>query len=372
MKKLFFTIFCLVAFKGLLIAASGDIVVSGFTAPTAANGTYVDQLDGTWFREAGAKDYVVLYDASVWAIQDTAKTPDVQATLSTSNTFDPEGEYTVVGDGEGDPIVEWWVGTPADPGYTNLVLLAKHNDNAATPVIVDSSATANNGELNDDGGAENTQDHDAVGHLNGAIDYDGAELRSEFAHNAAYVVGDDISVIAWVKPATLAVNDGFVAKFNADDNKREWAFSCGAVTAEKIAVHFGDTDGTYEGRKETDVSHLSTGSWQFVAFAFDGSEQECLIYYNGARRASTITSGLMPASINSESDVPLMTGCRLTDATPTDFFDGDIDIVAIYAECLTPEEVAWLYNGGDGREDIGPSVGPNMAVIMEAVRNANN
>ena len=119
-----------------------------------------------------------------------------------------------------------------------------------------------------------------------------------------------------------------------------------------LQVHIGDTDGTPKASKTTARTCLSTGSWQMVAFTFDGSESECIIYYNGARKAST-WSATAPTTINSEATVPLTVGCDLSAGSAQNFFDGKFDCLAIYDDVLTPEEILYIYNSGNGNEGLG-------------------
>jgi hypothetical protein len=121
----------------------------------------------------------------------------------------------------------------------------------------------------------------------------------------------------------------------------------------------------------TDSNLCSNGSinintWYHVAFVYDGANR--MIYINGQLDASQADSGNFPTN-----DQPVRIGAWGTfegcGGTPTRFFYGSIDEVAIFSRALTPEEIQQHYlNGlnGLGYEegiavdiDIKPGSDPN-------------
>ena len=96
-----------------------NVTVSGITDPTAANGEYVDQENGTWYYGIGPPDdYEILYNLSQWEIwQRGGKTDALVASMDSLDGEDPTGTYRIEVPFAGDPVVVAWVA--ASGGMTN-------------------------------------------------------------------------------------------------------------------------------------------------------------------------------------------------------------------------------------------------------------
>ena len=86
----------------------------------------------------------------------------------------------------------------------------------------------------------------------------------------------------------------------------------------------------------TVTTGMANGSWQFVAFTYDGTNIRG--YSNGVFTA--VSTGT--ANSATDTDQPLMIG-RLPGATPQ-AFDGKIASVEIYNKVLSNTEIQALFN----------------------------
>ena len=241
--------------------------------------------------------------------------------------------------------------TAADPGNANLVALFKMNDNAASSTVTDDSATAHNGAIVNDENNYTSDNYNASGKLNGAFDFDGTNDYVTITDDSAYDETSTISVFAWVYSATPGAADVAVSKLDATNTKREWWIAISDVSGGEmdLDILFGASGGGYSGYERSDVRVLDEDTWHFVGFTFDTGT--VILYVDGYSVTSTTEDGSIPAAINNE-DAPLEIA---TYESGSGLWDGTIDVVTFYTECLTPGEVKYLYNSGTGREDIGPS-----------------
>ena len=95
-----------------------NVIVSGFTDPTAANVEYADQEDGTWYATVGPPyDYEILYYLSRWELWQRGGKEDLLVALYSSfDDEDPTGAYIAQLPFAGDPVVVAWVAADRPKG----------------------------------------------------------------------------------------------------------------------------------------------------------------------------------------------------------------------------------------------------------------
>lgn len=137
---------------------------------------------------------------------------------------------------------------------------------------------------------------------------------------AAYNITDDLTVEACIYPndRTTVI---LASKYQAD--KREWLFRM-TTTAGKLSVQLGDpNDGSYEGEYTSDGAEVSSTTWWYIAFTFDGSEAEAdrvNIHVNAAEVAGSVADGAIPATLHNGT-ANLLIGQGFNTA----YWDGIID-----------------------------------------------
>ena len=227
----------------------------------------------------------------------------------------------------------------------NCIALWKMNDNEASATVLDAMGN-HNGTFNDAGGDPNTDAHDAVGKINGALEFDGTDDYVEVANHADLNFGasEAFTICFWMKTAASQTSTypGLVVKLAADASKgyRAFLFSDGGANDGKLKVEYR---GVVNQENIISSNIVDDQSWHFVIYGrkVDGT---VFLYIDGAdyQTVSTVTDDLT----NTE---PFYIGVR---RSATDPFEGTIDAVMIFDKALSEDEVAFLWNGGAGRETL--------------------
>ena len=100
---------------------------------------------------------------------------------------------------------------------------------------------------------------------------------------------------------------------------------------------------------------LTTGGWHFLVATYDTTDMH--VYFDGVLDDGPLL-GAVPDSVPDNS-IPLQIGARGNGAYK---FNGTIDNVMIFNKALTPEEIAALYNAGNGTE-AGPGDINNDGIV---------
>lgn len=159
------------------------------------------------------------------------------------------------------------------------------------------------------------------------------------ADNADFSMGDvDFTVAAWIKTSATGTVAGMVGKFTTATNDREYI----------LRRRFGEprfvvsSAGNVESASADRGSDISTGTWYFVVGVHDAANDEIILYVDNETPVTTAySSGVF------DGVAAFTIGAR---ATPSNYFDGQIDEVAVWKRALSPSEIAELYNSGSGRD----------------------
>ena len=150
---------------------------------------------------------------------------------------------------------------------------------------------------------------------------------------------DDVTMAAWIKTTTTSEGD--------------W-YSLNGTNGQYLLCILGGDIRFYEGGWEPAAGvTVNDGAWHHIVATRENMYVK--IYVDGVRRSS--------ASYN--STVRLDAGDRWSIAqewdgsTPSDFFNGTVDEVAMWNRALTAEEMAYLYNNGTGNR---PTEGPYVEI----------
>jgi hypothetical protein len=145
---------------------------------------------------------------------------------------------------------------------------------------------------------------------------------------------DPFTLCAWVFPYA---GSGTIVSYGEASGER---MRCLRVDASGY-LEFDSYTSQSNGGAATDV--LSAGDWHHVAVAFDstwGAGTQLRFYVNGVLRAQMAPTAPLQSFVAAE--VYLSIG-RNTAAT--DFYDGDMDEIAIYSTGLSTAQILAMYNG---------------------------
>jgi hypothetical protein len=156
----------------------------------------------------------------------------------------------------------------------------------------------------------------------------------------------DFSVAVWFKSTdsgyTLMVSKAF-----ADADNRGWYLAYSGSTGIVEAVLRSDDSPTSESAGvASTATGLSDGQWHLAVFTWEGTVSSAAsnlkLYVDGVE-GKTVTSDNLGGTIATTG--PLVIGARFQ--TPSDFFVGNLDDVAIYSKVLSTDEVQEIYSSGN-------------------------
>ncbi|UCG55795.1 MAG: LamG domain-containing protein [Phycisphaerales bacterium] len=151
------------------------------------------------------------------------------------------------------------------------------------------------------------------------------------------ITSNNVTLSGWVRTTD---NDGdwFSCNTGSGGNVALWA-----ITSGRAAMY----ESSYEGKSTTPVSD---GNWHMLTYVRSGSTG--YIYVDG------VQENTHSASFNFSAGDRWSIAQEWDGDNPSDFLAGTVDEVAMWDRALTIEEVAYLYNHGQGNTPLaGPYVG---------------
>lgn len=215
------------------------------------------------------------------------------------------------------------------------ILHYKMNDDAATTNVVDSSSGGNDGTLTGNG---NTADATVAGKINSALAFDGVNdyiLRSDFTDLGTNV---DKTVCFWMyKVATPNNFDRYFTK-----HRSSTALAYMFVSSNSSVDGFVFNDGT---EIRFPFTAQSTGAWHHYVVLYDESAGAISkVWIDGV---DTSSSGSFATGWGFEANDNLNIGGR---AGTGQFPPCQYDDFRIYNAALTADQVALIWNSGNGTE----------------------
>ena len=148
-------------------------------------------------------------------------------------------------------------------------------------------------------------------------------------------ISNEITIDAWIRPTTSQQTGGIVTKF-------------GTGPATGYGLFFrGDQNGVVDGFIGKDNSFVRVRSnesiplnqYTHIAMTYDGTRMK--VFIDGGPAGSTATTGVID-----QNNVRLTIGARDNDGTMQEFFQGQIDELAIYNRALLNGEIAAIFAAG--------------------------
>ncbi len=244
----------------------------------------------------------------------------------------------------------------------NLVAHYKMNDNSdATSVVIDSMGYSN-GTFSDASGNPNTNAHSTTGKLNGALIFDGADDYVDTNSFFNDIFNGDFSIALWVRPDDGDPGATLVAFWGAWNDEAQYR--------PQIEIHLRDGGIIYfEGRTSKESADGGFDVYSSSVFS-DGPQDWHFIVCTGTQDTATTatfnmyfdnvlvgTQTLTQVLSEFEIDANMYIGA-VREYDPNEgwiadeLFPGGIDNLMVFNKALLQDEITFLYNSGNGIEDI--------------------
>jgi len=239
---------------------------------------------------------------------------------------------------------------PSFLDLTDVIGHWKMNDNAADKVVLDSSGHALNGTSQ-----ANTNTMTVAGKINTALEFDGTIDYITVTDNDLFDFGTGDFAISFQMKTTAT---GTMMFLDIKDAETNIGWICYIVTGHNYpAFLIGDASGYTTGEFSSVTVNLRDGNWHHVILNFD-RDGNVTPYVDGTPFTGiSITSRSGSVSNNDF----LRIGCS---TTYTAKFTGALDDIRLYNHLLTTQEIANLYNGGNGTEGGEDTAEENLLVFL--------
>ena len=176
-----------------------------------------------------------------------------------------------------------------------------------------------------------------------SLNFDGVDDYVDLGDSNDFSFGDGstdsaFSVSMWVKLA-----EGTKAAFFVKDATSNQEYHIMSSGADKLRFRLYDNSTVGYIQSQMDAA-ISTGSWVYYTFTYDGSESQTgiNIYADGSLVTQTqVMSGSYTAIENTSADLKIATNER-----SLFYLNGDIDEVALFNIELSSSQITDIYNSG--------------------------
>jgi len=183
----------------------------------------------------------------------------------------------------------------------------------------------------------------AAGVLNTGRDFELVDTEYfSRADNPDFSTGDiDFTWSLWVKPESVGQNMWLIQKANPPQSLADYEYLLLLVANAGNAPRFRVGNGSIYANVTANTT-LSAGNWYHIVAWHDAANDEIGISVNGSAVTAAYTAG------GQDTSGHLVVGASLLNNTPGNYFDGVIDEVGFWKRVLSPQEIAALYNNGNG------------------------
>ncbi len=186
------------------------------------------------------------------------------------------------------------------------------------------------------------------GKLNKALHFLGTEYV-DLANIARWEYTQPFSAEAWFKTTSVAGNHTIICTMEATHivSYRGWQLSVSAGGS--VGLKLRDTNWNELGQWTT-AGGYNDGNWHHVVATYDGSNTPAgiILYIDGSPVPMTVDgTGLFVTMVPNAA-------CCIGSRNKVEwFYQGDLDEIVLYDKVLSPAEVTFRYNSGNGREIMG-------------------
>ena len=148
---------------------------------------------------------------------------------------------------------------------------------------------------------------------------------------------ENMTIFGWIRLESNGNAMNIVGKYNSTYGTRSWKVTIGSDN--KIYLYGGYNSGSAYETSSGHASTLSTETWYGVSITLDSDNNYRIRLYDNT--ASVLGSDITDTFSNDVSitTADLMIGAQGAGATPTYYYDGEIDKLVIYNEELTTDQI---------------------------------
>lgn len=169
----------------------------------------------------------------------------------------------------------------------------------------------------------------------GSYSFDGASSFIDLGEDASLDVAGNFTLSAWVKTTATSAFNSILGKWGVSSNKAYYIFT-GATGEAKLRL---SNDGSTNSLALDGTTAINDGDWHHVVAVYNGTN--AIIYVDGEVDATQAYNG---GVFSMPTENVLLGAVR--EGTPTDYFNGLIDEVAIWKKPLDADEILQLYQRG--------------------------
>lgn len=235
---------------------------------------------------------------------------------------------------------------PSAVGYDNCIGLWRMNDNADNTTVKDDSRQDKDGMFSDTGGNPNTSQHSVAGKIKTALTFDGSDDYITVPDDAIWDVGGALTICFWFKTSTQDQGRPHFIRHDDSDYKYEIVGGSGPDPAlGEILFRIKTASGISTATVSKSDDYYVDGNWHFVVGTFDRtlSSKRLRLYIDLVLEA---TSDAYDEDITAGDE-----GISIAQGGVSNFA-GDLDMIVIFNTKISDSDMAWLWNGGNGREHL--------------------
>ncbi|MGA2093242.1 MAG: LamG domain-containing protein [Sedimentisphaerales bacterium] len=219
------------------------------------------------------------------------------------------------------------------------------------------------------GNSSYTSQRTVAGKIGNAINFNGTNNMARFGGSTVtnyadgnYTILDwnntDWSISLWAKQDANTGRQDLIGngKFSTGGATAYWTLGVG-LTGYLILSNYNQQL-SYPGTFRLPYTYL--GNWHHYLLTYSASTCIMTVYLDGVAKGTKAFSGINIGDIKNLLSIG---------GEGWGYWNGDIDAVFVFNKVLTTDEIAYLYNSGDGREDLRHCIGfvdfPDFAVFAE-------
>jgi hypothetical protein len=331
-KQSQFTISGTITCAGLALA---DVNMVGLGVVTDANGFYSAIVSSGWSGVVTPAKYGYTFDPNSRSYTNVSSDQMAQDYNALPSDDFNDSRRSAMWRTAVENLEKTWLSEDANvlntraTGWLNLLSPCvghwKMNDNALNKVVVDDSGKGHNGTS-----VRDTNLMTTTGKINGALKFNGS---SDYVSLGTIIGTGSYTKAAWIKLETTTSAYGH----NILSGKPSQAFWAPNSYGNKLS-----SGHNLKWNQVQDSNSLTVGVWYFVAVSYDSTSNTLKLY----KDANVVDT-------NSTTTPQALTELNIGryDSTAT-YLKGAIDDVMLFNRVLTNDEIAALYNAGNGTEDI--------------------